>query len=790
MKTYYFIFVTISSIISGFAQETGTIKGKIISSDGFPIANINVKFDSSKITNKTNELGEFEFQNFPIGTHNITLEGIGLKKQFKEIKVYKNEISRVEFKLEETINILQEIVIIIKQSPNKKRESIFSGLDIKPIDLPQSLQIIGNTVIQQQQSLRLSEVIKNVNGVYVGSARGGAQESFWSRGYDMSATNIFKNGFRLSSGSMPEVASLEKVEILKGNSALLFGEVTPGGVLNMVTKLPSFKKGGELNLQVGSFAFYKPTFDIYGPINKKSAYRFIASFEKAESFRKIVNRERLYLNPSVVFKVKSKTEITIQGDYLNDLWTPDFGTGSIGKQIANIDRSTYLGASWSNGKTVQSTASAMVKHKINNDWKLNFNSSFQNFDRIWEGTERIQPNSEGDWSRPLGKNKITEQIFSEQINLQGNFQTGKIKHQVFSGIDADKTFSKIYTFTFNPTIYDVINIFDFDYSNIEPPKPDATNTQIATTITNRFGVFAQDLITISEKVKVLAGLRWSFQEAQLETLKIITNENISDQNRKNTAFSPKLGLVFQPTKNISLFSSYSNSFSPNTGITINNEVLKASIIDQYEIGIKKDFWNGRFSSNITLYQISNSNLAQPVEFLADGTLNTNPNIKTLSGETISKGLEIDLYSKPIDGLTIMAGYSFNDMRFSKTSGAIGSFIEGERLTRTPANTANFSLFYTSQYRKLKGVSFGLISNYIGNRIGGWNNTNGQTIPDRTIPLKGYTVFDISVGYKWKKMAFLTKLSNLTNTLNYTVHENYSFNPIAPRQIMTSLNYQF
>ena len=790
MSTRYFLFFTFLSIFSGVAQETGTIKGRIISSDGVPIAGITIKFETSKISIKTNESGEFRFQNFPVGTNNITLEGVGLKKQFKEIKVTKNKISMVEFILEENSITLKEIVINIKISPNKKKESIFSGMDIKPIDMPQSLQIIGSKIIQQQQSLRLSEVIKNVNGVYVGSARGGAQESFWSRGYDMSASNIFKNGFRISSGSMPEVASLEKVEILKGSAALLFGEVAPGGVLNMVTKLPSFKKGGELNVQIGSYAFHKPTFDIYGPINKKIAYRFITNYENSESFRKIVKRERLYLNPSMVFKVKSNTEITIQGDYLNDLWTPDFGTGSIGKQIADVDRSTYLGASWSNGKTAQSTVSVMLNHKLKNNWKLNFNSSIQNFDRIWEGTERIQPNNIGDWNRPLGKYKIVEQIISEQINLQGCYTTGKIKHQLFSGIDADKTFAEAYTFSFNQIIYDTINIFDFNYSNIEPPKPEAINTRIAQTTTNRFGVFTQDLITISEKFKVLAGLRWSFQEGQLKTLILVTNETARDQKRINTAFSPKLGLVFQPTKNISLFSSYSNSFSPNVGITINNETLDASIIDQYEIGIKKDFWNGRFSSNITLYQIINSDLAQTAEFLADGTLNTNTNIKTLSGETSSKGLEIDLYSKPMEGLTIMAGYSYNDMRFSKTSGAIGSFIEGDRLTRTPANTANFSLFYSLQYGKLKDLSFGILSNYIGKRIGGWNNTNGQTIPDRTIPISGYTVFDLSVGYKWKQISILTKISNITNTLNYTVHENYSFNPIAPRQILTSLNYLF
>jgi iron complex outermembrane receptor protein len=772
------------------AQENGIVEGKIISSDGFPISGIVIKLGKASNTNKTNTNGEFSFTHFPTGNHTITLEGEGWKKQSKEIKVLANETTFVEFKLVEDIQALKEIVIVIKKSPNKKRETVLSGLEIKPLDLPQSVQIIGNAVISQQQTIRLSDVVKNINGVYVGSARGGAQESFWSRGYDMSANNMFKNGFRFNSGSMPEVASLEKVEVLKGSAALLLGNVSPGGILNLVTKSPSFKMGGEVAMQMGSYSFYKPSIDIYGPLNEIIAYRFTGSYENSESFRDVVKKERYYINPSVLFKASAKTEIVLQGDYLKDNWTPDFGTGAIGREVADVPRKTYLGAIWSNGLTKQATVSGLLKHKFNPDWKLNFNTSFQNYKRTSEGTERVQPLENGDWNRPLGKNKALDQMIGEQLNLQGKFETGKIKHQLFTGIDADNSFSEAYTYTFNPAIYDKINIFDLDLYPQRTDIPEATNTKIVKTTTNRFGIYAQDLISITEKFKVLAGLRWSWQEAQAETTDLIKNKVTEDPKRIDAAYSPKLGLVYQPTKNMSLFTSYSSSFMPNTGVTIYNETLEASIIDQYEIGVKKDFWNGILSTNITLYQIVNSNLSQTAEFNADGTINTNTNVKTLSGETTSKGVEIDINANPVEGLNIMAGYSYNDMRYTKTTGATGSFIEGDRLVRTPANTANFSLFYTIPSGVLRGISFGTIANYIGERLAGWNNTNGQTIPDRTIPLNGYTTVDLSAGYNWKQFSILCKLSNITNELNYTVHENYSVNPIAPRQVMTTLKYKF
>lgn len=684
--------------------------------------------------------------------------------------------------------ILKEV--IVKKNQRTPATILKSG--IKPMDLPQSLQIIGKDVLEQQQTIRLSDVVKNINGVYVGSARGGAQESFWSRGYDMSANNMFKNGFRFNGGSMPEVASLEKVEVLKGSSALLFGNVAPGGILNMVTKSPSFAKGGEVNMQMGSYSFYKPSIDIYGPLNEIIAYRFVGSYENSESFRDVVKRERYYINPSILIKANNKTDILLQSDYLNDDWTPDFGTGSIGNEVADVPRSRYLGANWSTGLTKQFTFSGLLTHKFNKNWNLNFNTSFQDYKRTSEGTERIQPLENGDWNRPLGKNKALDQIYSMQFNVQGNFATGKIKHQLFTGIDSEKSFSEVYTFVYNPTTYDLINIFDLEKYPQRTDIPEAQNTKIVKTTTDRFGVYAQDLISFTDRFKVLAGLRWSWQQAQAITHDLTKNpvKITEDPKRLDNAFSPKIGLVYQPVKNMSLFASYANSFTPNTGVTIYNEPIEASLIDQYEIGVKKDFWKDKLTTNVTLYHIVNSNLAQTAEFNADGTTNTNTNVKSLSGETTSKGVEIDITARPFAGLSILAGYSYNDMRYTKTTGATGSFIEGDRLVRTPANTANFSFFYTQPSGKLKGASFGAIANYIGDRLGGWNNTNGQTIPDREIPLDGYTTIDLSAGYTWKQFSILCRLSNIANVLNYTVHENYSVNPIAPRQVMTSLKYKF
>lgn len=706
-----------------------------------------------------------------------------------------------EFEMEnDTVKRLKEVILEAKNNPS---QSSVNRAGIKPMDLPQSVQVIGIEMIQQQQAVRLSDVIKNANGVYVGSARGGAQESFWSRGYDMTSNNMFKNGFRFSGGSIPEVSSLEKVEILKGSTALLYGNVAPGGILNMVTKTPNFKTGGEFIMQAGSYNFYKPSVDVYGAFNKSIAFRFNGTYENSESFRDFVTKERYYVNPSLLFRISEKTEITVQGDYLNDDWTPDFGTGMIGKEIADVPRSAYLGAKWSTGNTKQSSASVLVNHEFNKVWKLNFNTSFQDYDRISIATERIQPTENGDWNRPYGRNKAVEQIIANQLSLQGNFKTGIIKHQLFAGIDTELSDTDAYTFKFyNETTgefvatYDMVNIFDplsYSAANEGPILP-SKETKIVKTKTGRYGIYAQDLISFTDKFKVLAGLRYTYQEAKPVTFDKIASTEVKESIRNDRAFSPKVGLIYQPLKTITLFSSYSNSFTPNSGVTIYKEAIKPSIIDQYEAGIKNEFLKGMLSTNLTFYHIVNSNLAQTAEFDAAGNINTNTSVKELSGETTSKGLELDITYRPINGFNINAGYSYNDMCYTKTTGIKGSYIEGDRLTRTPQNTANLSFFYTLPSGIFKNVSFGAIGNYIGDRVGGWNNQIDPTKPngiyDREVPLNGYTTVDVSVGYDWKKFSLLCKLSNITDELNYTVHENYSVNPIAPRQILTSLRYTF
>ena len=566
----------------------------------------------------------------------------------------------------------------------------------------------------------------------------------------------------------------------------------------MVTKQPKFQFGGEVSILAGSYDLFKPSFDIYGPVSSSIAYRVNGTYEQANSFRDVVHYKRYYINPSLLFKLSQRTQLLVEGDYLKHTFTPDFGIGTVDNtRIPDLRRSKFLGADWQYNTTQQTTTTVSLKHQFNSVWTLDASASYQLYKRDYYSTERIQAAANGDWVRPLGKINAQENFYAAQGNLTGKLRTRSIQHTLLTGVDADRSFTTNNDFTF-PAVpglpagsYDQINVYDPKKFVARTDIPDATNIRKRETPINRFGVYAQDLVKLSSKFNLLAGVRWSYvQTVGIDSTNIMTGTKTKGVTRNDNAFSPRFGLVYKPAESTSLFASYASSFTVNTGTDIYGSSLPPSVIDQYEAGIKNDFFKGILSVNLTFYHIVNNNLAQTAAFDKDGNQNSNTSIKVLSGQTKSDGVELDLAAQPITGLSILAGYSYNNARYTKTDTTKGSFLEGEKLVNNPTNTTNGSIFYTFNKGGLRGFKFGATLLYIGDRLGGNNNTVGQTQTySRVIPVDGYTVVDVSAGYIYKKLSVIAKLSNITNTLNYYVHENYSINPLPPRQFVATVSYK-
>ncbi|RYD73292.1 MAG: TonB-dependent receptor, partial [Sphingobacteriales bacterium] len=265
---FSFIFLT-----SAFAQN-GTVKGSIHTSDGKPAEFVNVILKEIKKGTVTDVNGAFVLNNLKEGNYTITTSFVGLKTQERQISVFANQTLTLAFTLEENAQQLNEVVITASRSLNEKQVNI-GKLPIKLMDLPQSVVTLEKDVLERQQTVRLSDAIKNINGIYLMSTTGGTQEELAGRGFAYNSSNTFKNGTRFNNAVMPEMSALERIEVMKGSNAILYGNVAAGGIINLVTKKPQFENGGELNMRIGSYGFYKPSLDIYGKFNnsEKAAYR-------------------------------------------------------------------------------------------------------------------------------------------------------------------------------------------------------------------------------------------------------------------------------------------------------------------------------------------------------------------------------------------------------------------------------------------------------------------------------------------------------------------------------------
>ncbi len=817
MKKLVFILLQVIFSLDLFAQSA-QIKGFVTNSDGQVASFVSIQLKEIKKGTSSNEKGEFGFSNIKGGTYTLIASFVGYKTLEQKVKIEEGKTLNLSLELFENAEMLKEIVV--KGTYTANRTVTLGKANIRPFDLPQSTAVVSNTVIADQQAIRLGDVVKNVSGVSLTETRGGVAETFSSRGYSVGIAgaggSIFKNGTISNTMGFPDASTLESVEVMKGSSALLYGNVSGGLIINMVTKKPRFDWGGQVSMLLGSYNQYKPTVDVYGPISKKLAFRVVGTFEKAQSYRDIVNTKRTYVTPSLFYKISDKTDILLQVDDLKSNIVPDAGVGTPNSRITitalpEAPRNRFINTLWAYNNTNQNAGFLTINHKFNSNWKLSAIGSVQ--DTRVKGFGAGVPNAitvNGDYTRTLSAVNTKERDYTGQVNLNGNFKSRKISHQLLFGIDFLRITNTSHTFKFISAdgrvgiAYDKINILDFSKYIARTDIPTIIDTARTTTPQNRYGVYFQDFLNITSKIKVLLGLRYSYQTAFQSTI-LNLEKNVARRgttsNKSDGAFSPKLAFIYQPFQFASIYTSYSNNFTINTGTDINGDVLKPSIIDQYEFGVKNEFLDGKLSANISVYKIINNNFAQTALFDKNGNPNTNTTIKELSGETTSDGLELDFNGVLSKNFYFLLGYGYNFMRYTNTTGAVGSQVEGEQLIRNPRNTANGSVFYTFDKTRLKGLKLGISAFYTGKRFagnqnvvglnGGLNNTTAALSSyNAQIPLAGFSTTDISVGYIFRNISLLVKVSNLFNTMNYIVHDRYSVNPIAPRQFATTLSYKF
>ncbi|MGD1936721.1 MAG: TonB-dependent siderophore receptor [Cyanophyceae cyanobacterium] len=587
-------------------------------------------------------------------------------------------------------------------------------------DIPQSIQVIPESILEAQQAIRLEDALRNVSGVVL-EERTATAERFTLRGFP--SASVLRDGFRLTFGSEgnpgnQELANLERIEVLKGPASILFGSLEPGGVINLVTKKPSREPFYGLNLRGGNREFFEPSLDFSGPISEdgRLTYRLNVLYRTQDSVQDYDNDfERFFIAPTLKWQISDRTDLTVYFEYDDTSGPLETGTVAFGDGIADIPSDRVLGDPDDLTESEKIRAGYDFEHRFNDNWKIR--NAFR-FNRTDVDTDVLFPSVldevTGNLDRLLIFGNQEQNHYELQTNLVGEFNTGALKHTLLVGVDLFRRENprqdKIGISNPQP-----LNIFDPIYG----PRPDPDSLPFfinGENTTEALGIYLQDQISLSDSWKFLLGLRYETVEQTTFSRPTAFNpEGSESMSRNDDALSPRVGIVYQPTDELSFYGSYSTSFVPNGAVTVDNSFLDPEEGRQFELGARAELLEGNLTINLALFHLTKRNVATPDP--------DNLRFSVASGEQRSQGVELDVIGEILPGWNIVANYAYTDADITEDN----SGNEGNRIYGVPEHNFNLWTTYEIQTGSLQGLELGLGVNYVGERFG--DNANTFTLDD-------------------------------------------------------------
>lgn len=510
---------------------------------------------------------------------------------------------------------------------------------------------------------------------------------------------------------LAETANLERIEVLKGPASTLFGEINPGGVINVVTKKPLSQPFYEAEVQIGSRDFFRPRIDFSGPLTQDGnlLYRLNALISNDDGFRDFnQNIQREFVAPVLTWKISDRTDLTVELEYLHEERPFDSGLVAFGDGVVDVPRDRITGEPRDFREQESFTTGYRFEHRFSEDWRIRQAFRYARQEDFGLFALPLSLNeSTGILSRANGTSETLAELYALQTNLIGKFTTGSIQHTLLFGVDLGRntTSDVINTSLLRPAF---LNIFNPVYGQVGDPSRDVLSNDILRT--SRLGVYLQDQIALSENLKLVGGLRYDAIEQELRSRPSFFVPGGRDREQTPDALSPRVGIVYQPIPEISLFTSYARSFSPNTGTTFNGNFLEAEEGEGYDIGVKAELLQSQLFATLAYYNITRQNVASPDP--------VNPFGSVASGEQRSQGFEFDLSGEILPGWNIVASYGYTDAEVIEDN-----VIDiGNRLAGIPKHSANLWTTYTIQRGSLEGLGVGIGFNLAGERQGDLRNS--------------------------------------------------------------------
>ena len=641
-------------------------------------------------------------------------------------------------------------------------------------DLAQSVRVLTGDLLKDVGVTNLAGALDLSSGISRQSNLGGLWDSYAMRGFTGDpnfGSDYLVNGFSSSRGynGLRDSSSTNSVEVLKGPASALYGRGEPGGTVNITTKKPRFDPSYAIEATVGSFGNKRVAADLTGAITDTLAYRLNVAHERGDSFRDTLHTERSFISPSFIWLLGDSTTISYEIEASEQKTPFDRGVLAVNGVLGLIPNSRFLGEPGDGPVTVKSLGhQVFVQHELNESWKLQSGFSYRDSSLKGFSTEAVNLLADGETLRRQRRHRdFSATDISGRFEVLGKFATGSLKHSVLVGVDAYKFDDTRIQLRRTPTATNpyAINIYNPVYGGTSDPMVlvvDNVESQRAT------GFYGQDQVDLSEQWKAMVGVRYDKYD------QTVTNRRLGVSNEQAlSATSPRVGLVYQPNKVISLYATASKGFRPNSGISIDNKAFPAEESMSYEVGTKLETEDGKITGTLALYSIAKKNVL---------TINpTNIDFSVSAGEVGSKGLELDVSGEIIKNVRFSLAYAYTDATVTKGDNTIKT---GSRFPNVPKHSA--SLVVTPSFDLWGGTAtLGGGLNYVGERL-------GDVALSSNFKLPAYTTARLISSYSPnKKLRFSLNVDNLFNKTYYA--SSYSQVWVAPgteRTISFNAHYKF
>ncbi|MEJ7560563.1 MAG: TonB-dependent receptor [Pedobacter sp.] len=779
------------------AQRSSSIKGKIVTADGFPVVSVTVTLKGEAISTKSNNDGLYQFTKLKKGSYTIAVSAVGLKSDQKTVELADNDHQTADFMLTEKSDQLTEVVIggtIKRYKVDVPSTSL--RLNVPLLEIPQNIQIVTSQNLADQQVISMSDgVIRNVSGAIRLEHWGDMYTNILMRGSRLQA---FRNGFNVVSSSWgpltEDMSFVDHIEFVKGPAGFMLANGDPAGLYNVVTKKPTGETKGEASFTLGSFDLYRTALDLDGKVSKdgKFLYRLNVAGQDKRSHRAFEYNNRYSVAPVLSYQFSDKTkltaEYTLQYAKMTDVGSYyQFSTDG----YASLPReATLYQPGLEPTKMNDNSAFLNFEHKFSDRWKFTAQGSYFNYKQ--RGSD-LWP------SDVLANGTIVRNVFSwdaksemklGQAFINGNFKTGGLQHRILAGLDVGK---KDYQADWGQSHVLDLASAPFDPRNPnygfpangypqfdrETPLKDRAMTAGGLIDQRYTGVYAQDELGFFEnRVRLtLAGRYTSVTQSSYGGLPISVDR-----------VTPRVGLSVSVTDQFSVYGLYDQAFIPQGGQLSNGGDVEPITGSNTEVGLKKDWFNGKLSTTLSAYRILKENeLATDPQNLASG-------FSIPIGEKTSQGIEFDARGEVFRGLNVTLNYAYTDSKTTEVAAGVPGNV-GDLTPGFAKHTVNGWLGYKLQSGFLKGSGISGGFTYLVDRA-----TSNYSTTDLSQNLPDYFKLDGGLFWEGRKVKVTANAFNILDEYLYSgsfynyfasaPKGVYSWQSEAPRNYRLSIAYKF